>query len=81
MCDEAVDDCLAGSNLFLIDFLNVKCLKKLINALHANDVILIYNDDFNKTLLFLVKDIFLLQMLIKLNLKMIMSFIKMILIL
>ena len=81
MCDEAVDDYLAESNLFLIDFFNVKCLKKLVNALHTNDVILFYNEDFNKTLLFLVKDIFLLGILIELNLKMIMSFIKMILIL
>ena len=81
MCDEALDDYLAESNLFLIDFFNVKCLKELVNALHTNDVILFYNEDFNKTLLFLVKDIFLLGILIELNLKMIMSFIKMILIL
>ena len=48
MCDEAVDDCLAALKLILDWFFTSKMLENLDNALHANDDILFYNEDFDK---------------------------------
>ena len=56
-------------------------LEKLDNALHANDDILFYNEYFDKSHLFLIKNIFLIEILIRLILTVIKTFIKMILIL
>ena len=49
MCDEATDDCLAVSKFIPDWFFTIKMLGKLDNALHANDDILFYNEDFDKT--------------------------------
>ena len=46
MCDEAVDDCLAA--LKFIPVL-LQMLEKLDNALHVNDDIPFYNEDFDKS--------------------------------
>ena len=47
MWDEAVDDCLVALK-FIPDWLvTSKMLEKFDNALHANDDILSYNEDFN----------------------------------
>ena len=48
MCDEAVGDCLAALKFVPDWFVTSKMLEKLDNALHANDDILFYNEDFNK---------------------------------
>ena len=46
MCDEAVDDCLAA--LKIIPVL-LQMLEKFDNALHVNDDIIFYNEDFDKS--------------------------------
>ena len=80
MCDEAVDDCLAALKFVPDCFVTSKKREKLDNALHANDDILFYNEDFDKAS-FIACQRQILQVLIKLNLIMIITFMKMILIL
>ena len=77
MSDEAFDYCLAVLNCIP----DTKMLEKLDNALHANDDILFFNEYFDKSHLFLIKNIVLMQILIRLILIVIKTFIKMILIL
>ena len=77
MCDEAVDDCLAALKFVPDCFVTSKKLEKLDNALHANDDILFYNEDFDKASFIACQR----QILIKLKLIMIITFMKMILIL
>ena len=48
MCDEAVDHCLAALKFIPDWFVTSKMLEKFDNALHANDDILFYNEDFDK---------------------------------
>ena len=48
VCDEAVDDCLAALTFSPDWFVTRKMLEKHDHALHANDDILFYNEDFNK---------------------------------
>ena len=48
MCDKAVDDCLTALKFISYLFVTSKMLEKLDNALHANDDIVFYNEDFNK---------------------------------
>ena len=48
MCDETVDDCLAALKFIPDWFVTSKMLEKFDNALHANDDILFYNEDFDK---------------------------------
>ena len=48
MCDEAVDDYLAVLNFLPDWFVISKMLEKFDNALHANNDILFYNEDFDK---------------------------------
>ena len=47
-CDEAVDDCLAALRFIPDCFFTNKMLEKFDSALHTNDDILFYNDDFDK---------------------------------
>ena len=42
MCDEAVDGCLPDGSI------TSKLLETFDNALHSNDDILFYNEDFDK---------------------------------
>ena len=51
MCDEAVDDCPAALKFVSDKFVTNKVLEKFDNALHANDDILFYNEDFDKVTL------------------------------
>ena len=48
ICDEAVDDCLAALKFILDWFVTSKMVKKVDNALHANDDILFFNEDLDK---------------------------------
>ena len=48
MCDEAADDCLAALKFIRDWFVSRKMLKKFDNALHSNDDILFFNEDFDK---------------------------------
>ena len=48
MCSEVVDKCLAALKFIPDWFGTSKMLEKLGNALHANEVMLFYNEDFNK---------------------------------
>ena len=57
-----------------------RMVERLGNALHGNDDILFYNEDFDKSHSLLIKDIFLVQVLIKLILIMIIILMKTILI-
>ena len=70
MCDEAVDDCLAALKFVPDCFVTSKKLEKL-------DDILFYNEDFDKASFIACQR----QILIKLNLIMIITFMKIILIL
>ena len=45
MCDEAVDDCLAGLKLVPDWFVTSKMIKKLLTALYVDDNILYLNED------------------------------------
>ena len=48
MCDESVDDSLSAFKFIPDWFVTSKMLEKSNHALHANDDILFYNEDFNK---------------------------------
>ena len=48
MCDEAVDDCLVPLKFISDWFVTSKIIKEIDNALHADDDILFYNEDFDK---------------------------------
>ena len=48
MCDEVIGDCLAALKLIPDWLVTSKMLEKLDNALHANDDMLFYNEDFDK---------------------------------
>ena len=48
MCDKAVDDCLAPLKFIPYWFVTSKMLENFDNALHANDDILFFNEDFDK---------------------------------
>ena len=48
MLDEAVDNCLAAFKFIPDWFVTSNILQKFDNALHANDDILSYNEDFDK---------------------------------
>ena len=48
MCDKAVDDCLEALKCISDWFVTSKMPEKFDNALHANDDIVFYNEDFNK---------------------------------
>ena len=52
ICDEAVDDCLAALKFVPDWFLRSKMLEKFDNALHNNDDVLFFNEDFNKATFF-----------------------------
>ena len=49
MLDEAVDDCLAAIKFIPDWFVTSNILQKFDNALYANDDILSYNEDFDKS--------------------------------
>ena len=66
MCDEAVDDCLAALKFIPDWFGTSKVLEKFHNAFLANDDILFLMKILIKSYLLLIKDIFLLLILIKL---------------
>ena len=48
ICDEAVDDCLVALKSILESFVTSKMLEKIDNAVHANNDVLFYNQDFEK---------------------------------
>ena len=48
MLDENVNNCLEAVNFVSDWFVTSKMLEKLDDALHANDDILFYNEDFDK---------------------------------
>ena len=73
--------CLATLKLISDWFVTSKLLEKLDNALHGNGDTLSYDEDFIEVTFMLLKYIFLPQILIKLNLIMVIVFMKMILIL
>ena len=50
MCDEAVDSCVAALEFIPDCLVTRKILEKLDNALHANNDILFYNEDFKKVI-------------------------------
>ena len=45
ICDEAVDNCLAALKLIPDGFVTSKMIKKLLNALYADDNLLYFNKD------------------------------------
>ena len=47
MCGKAVDDCLAALKFFPNWLIVSKMLEKSDNAVHANDDILFYNEEFD----------------------------------
>ena len=47
MCEEAVDDCLAALKFNPDWFVTSKMLDQFDNALHANNDILFFNEDFD----------------------------------
>ena len=73
--------CLAPLKFIPDWFVTSKLLEKLDNALHGNDDIFSYDEDFIEVTFMLLKYVFLPQILIKLNLIMVIVFMKMILIL
>ena len=77
MCDKAVDDCLGWLKFIHDWFVASEMLETLDNASHANDEILFYNEYFDKVT-FPVKEIFLMQILLKLILIMTIILINMI---
>ena len=48
MCNESVDDSLAAFIFFPDWFVTSKMLEKFNNALHANDDVFFFNEDFDK---------------------------------
>ena len=79
MCDKAVDDCLEALKFISDWFVTSKMPEKFDNALHANDDIVFCNEVLIKSQLLLIKDICILQILIKSILITIMIFMEMIL--
>ena len=51
MCDEAVDDCLTALKSIPDWFVTSKIIKKLFNALYAEDNILYFNEDYGNAVL------------------------------
>ena len=49
MCDEAVDNCLAPLKFISDWFITSKIIEEIDNALHADDDILFYNEDFDSS--------------------------------
>ena len=49
MCDEAVDNCLAPLKFISDWFVTSKIIEEIDNALHADDDILFYNEDFDSS--------------------------------